>query len=102
MKKEKEAQGSLPEHQLEWPGDGAISEPGSPIEDSLDRTKSCVWGTLSLNACEDPGSRVPQRLLVFWNLGGWSELEKLELSRSKAEIIPESPGLHQDGRPPFS
>ena len=58
MRRKKEDQELLLEHWLECLGDGTVPEPIE--EDSLERTKSCVWGMVSSNACGDPGSQVPQ------------------------------------------
>lgn len=55
-----EGQGSFLEHQPRRLGGGVISELGNPVEgDGLGKTKSCVWGMWSSNACGDPGSEVP-------------------------------------------
>ena len=51
---------SLLEPQLEWLGDSVSSKLGNPVrEDSLERTRSCVWRLLCSNALEDLGSKVP-------------------------------------------
>lgn len=95
VKRKTEDQESFLEPWPEWLGGGAISE--SAEEDRLEKTKSCAWGTSSWNAWGDPGSQVPQAA-GFLGLGRTVS----SLHTFKMETIPESPGSHQGGRPPFS